>query len=57
MKNQEISSLGTTFVVLGIIFGADQIIGYLFIGFGVFLSIFSLIQDKKKNKLGGNQNV
>ena len=45
MKSQELMALGSTLVVLGIIFGAtDRLIGYSFIGAGVLLSIVSAIK-------------
>jgi hypothetical protein len=40
MRSQEFMTLGSTLVVLGIIFGnEDWLIGYSFIGAGVLLSI------------------
>ncbi len=39
---------GSTLVVLGIIFGADPLIGYSFIGVGVLLSIISAIRSRSK---------
>ena len=45
-------TLGSTLVVLGIIFGnADRLIGYSFIGVGVLLSIVSAIKLRKKTSL------
>ncbi len=49
MKNQELMTLGSTLVVLGIIFGAtDPLIGYSFIGAGVLLSIVSAFKLRRK---------
>ena len=49
MRSQEIITLGSTLVLLGIIFGAsDRLIGYSFIGAGVLLSIISAITSRKK---------
>jgi uncharacterized membrane protein len=41
-------TLGSTLVVLGIIFGDDPLIGYSFIGVGVLLSIISVIRSRSK---------
>jgi len=38
--------LGMSFVVLGIIFGDDRIIGYSFIGIGVLLSVIDAIRNR-----------
>ena len=52
MRSQEFMTLGSTLVVLGIIFGnADRVIGYSFIGVGVLLSIVSAIKFRKKTSL------
>ncbi len=52
MRSQELMTLGSTLVVLGIIFGnADRLIGYSFIGAGVLLSIVSAIKLRKKTSL------
>ncbi len=49
MRNQELMTLGSTLVVLGIIFGAtDRLIGYSFICAGVLLSIVSAFKLRKK---------
>jgi hypothetical protein len=40
--------LGMSFVVLGIIFGDDRIIGYSFIGVGVLLSVIDAIRNRKQ---------
>ncbi len=48
MKNQELMTLGSSFVVLGIVFGTDRLIGYSFIGAGVLLSIISAIKSRRK---------
>ena len=40
--------LGMSFVVLGIIFGDERVIGYSFIGIGVLLSIIDAIRNKKQ---------
>ena len=52
MRSQEFMTLGSTLVVLGIIFGnTDRVIGYSFIGVGVLLSIVSAIKLRKKTSL------
>jgi hypothetical protein len=40
--------LGMSFVVLGIIFGDERIIGYSFIGIGVLLSVIDAIRNRKQ---------
>jgi hypothetical protein len=40
--------LGMSFVVLGIIFGDDRIVGYSFIGVGVLLSVIDAIRNRKQ---------
>ena len=51
MKNQEVTTLAGTLVVLGIVFGVtDRLIGYLFMGAGVLLSIIGAIKAKKEIK-------
>jgi hypothetical protein len=47
MRSQKIISLGSTLVVLGIVFGQDRLIGYSFIGAGILLSIVSAIKSRK----------
>ena len=50
MRNLEFATLGSTLVVLGIIFGAsDRLIGYLFIGGGVLLSAMSTIKSRRRH--------
>ena len=43
-------ALGSTFVVLGIVFGTDRLIGYSFIGAGVLLSVVGAIKSRKKEQ-------
>lgn len=45
MKSQELVTLGSTLVVLGIIFGDDPLIGYSFIGAGVLTAVVSMIKS------------
>ena len=50
MRSQEIITLGSTLVVLGIISGAsDRLIGYSFIGVGVLLSAMSAIKSRRRH--------
>jgi hypothetical protein len=57
MRSQEFTTLGSTLVILGIVFGEDRLIGYSFIGAGVLLSIVSIVISKRKakeaNRTGG----
>jgi hypothetical protein len=48
MRSQEFATLGSTLVILGIVFGEDRLIGYSFIGAGALLSIISIIRSKRK---------
>ena len=47
-SGQGLVALGTTFVVLGIVFSTDRLIGYSFIGTGVVLSIVGAIKSRRK---------
>jgi hypothetical protein len=47
-KPSNLSILGMSLVVLGIIFGDDRIIGYSFIGVGVVLSVIEAIRNRKQ---------
>jgi hypothetical protein len=48
MRRLEFVPLGSTLVVLGIVFGQDRLIGYSFIGAGVLLSIISSFKSRRK---------
>ena len=48
MDARETATLGSTLVVLGIVFGSDWLIGYSLIGAGVSLAIVSAIKARKK---------
>jgi hypothetical protein len=50
MKNQELTTLGSTLVVLGIIFSEDRLIGYSFIGAGIVISIVSFIKTRREKQ-------
>jgi hypothetical protein len=44
----ELMTVGTTLIVLGIMFGEERLIGYAFIGVGILLSIYYAIKSKKE---------
>ena len=48
IQDNALLPLGITFVVLGIIFGDDRLVGYSFIGVGVLLSITSAVRGLRK---------
>jgi len=47
-KPSNLTILGMSLVVLGIIFGDDRLIGYSFIGVGVLLSVIDAIRNRKQ---------
>ncbi len=47
-RKNTLVTLGTVFVVLGIVFGDDRLLGYSFIGVGVLLSIISVLKSRNK---------
>lgn len=49
-SSQGLITLGSTFVVLGIVFSTDRLIGYSFIGVGVLLSIIGAIKSRRKDQ-------
>ena len=49
-SSQGLMTLGSTFVVLGIVFGTDRLIGYSFIGAGVLLSVIGAIKSRRKEQ-------
>jgi len=49
MRSVEFTTLGSTLVILGIIFGEDRLIGYSFIGAGVLLSIFGAVESRRRS--------
>ncbi len=51
MTTQEFKTLGSTLVVLGIVFSEDRLIGYSFIGVGVLLSIISAVKSRRKPRM------
>jgi hypothetical protein len=55
IRSQEFITLGSALVVLGIVFGEDQFIGYSFISAGVMLAIVSAFKLRKKTKAQDQQ--
>jgi hypothetical protein len=53
MRSLEPMTLGSTLVILGIIFGEERLIGYSFIGAGVLLSIINAIKSRKQSHRNG----
>ena len=49
-SSQGLMTLGSTLVVLGIVFATDRLIGYSFIGTGVLLSIIGAIKSRRKEQ-------
>ena len=49
-SSQGLMTLGSSFVVLGIVFSTDRLIGYSFIGAGVLLSIIGAIKSRRKEQ-------
>jgi len=47
-KPSNLAILGMSFVVLGIIFGDERVIGYSFIGIGVLLAVIDAIRNRKQ---------
>ncbi|AOE50913.1 hypothetical protein [Kangiella sediminilitoris] len=45
-----LAALAFVFVILGITFGEDRLIGYSLIGFGVLLAIIDIVQQHLKTK-------
>jgi len=43
-----LAMLGMVFVILGIVFGSDRLIGYSFLGIGVILSVFDIVKNRTK---------
>ena len=47
-KENTLVTLGTVFVVLGIVFGDDRLLGYSFIAIGIMLSIVSVVGRRNR---------
>jgi cytochrome c biogenesis factor len=44
----QITLLGMAFIILGIVFGSDRLIGYSFLGAGVIVAVFDAVKNRKK---------
>ena len=51
-QTSQLSMLGMSLIVLGIVFGDDRLIGYSFLGAGVLLSVIDAIKNRSKNDGG-----
>jgi hypothetical protein len=51
MRSQELITLASSLVVLGIVFSDEWLIGYSFIGVGVLLSIVSAFKLRRKPRM------
>ena len=49
-SSQGLVALGSSLVVLGIVFGTDRLISYSFIGTGVLISIIGAIKSRRKEQ-------
>jgi len=50
-KEQQFSPfaiMGMLFIILGIVFGSDRLIGYSFLGVGVIVSVFDVVKNLKR---------
>ena len=47
-KENTLVTLATVFVVLGIVFGDDRLLGYSFIAIGILLSIVSVVGRRNR---------
>jgi hypothetical protein len=47
-KPSNLSMLGMSLVVLGIIFGDERLIGYSFMGVGILLSVVDALRNRRK---------
>ena len=50
VESKKLASLGSSLVVLGIVFGTDRLIGYSFIGAGVGSSIINMHASERSRK-------
>jgi len=48
--NQELTTLASSLIVLGIVFGTDRLISYSLIGAGVLVSILYWIRSKNRGE-------
>jgi lysylphosphatidylglycerol synthetase-like protein (DUF2156 family) len=43
-----LSLIGMVFIILGIVFGSDRLIGYSFLGAGVIIAVVDVVKNRKK---------
>jgi hypothetical protein len=55
MRSQQLVTIGEALVVLGIVFSENQLVGYLFIGAGVLLSIITAFRLRRKSRMQINR--
>ncbi len=48
MRSQELMTLGSALIVLGIVFSQEQLLGYSFIGAGVLVSVIGGFKLRRK---------
>jgi hypothetical protein len=51
MRSQQLVTVALALVALGIVFSENQLIGYLFIGTGVLLSIITAFKLRRKTRM------
>ena len=42
------SLMAMVFIILGIVFGSDRLIGYSFLGAGVIVAVFDAVKNRKR---------
>lgn len=48
-KGKALTGLALAFVLAGLIFGGNRVVGYCLLGVGVFLAVIDLVRKFKKN--------
>jgi len=43
-----LSLMAMVFIILGIVFGSDRLIGYSFLGAGVIVAVFDAVKNRKR---------
>jgi len=43
-----LSLMGMVFIILGIVFGSDRLIGYSFLGTGIVLAVYDAVKNRNK---------
>ena len=49
-KLSALAGLAFAFIIAGIVFGDDRILGYCLIGAGVFLAVLDMLKSMKKSR-------